>query len=590
MSFRPTAWILVALAALAAPRAGQVLERFERSLAPLEGTRPAQWRVVWTEDPARRATVSWTTAEAGQVHRVHYDARSRGGRLSEYAHVTPAARNGAYTIDDQEVAPPAYFHHAVLTDLPPSSRVHFVVESDGSLSPELYFVTAPEADEPFSILSGGDSRSGHLTRCVMNRLMAELVAESPEILALAHGGDYVYDGSKWTMWSDWLSHYELTVGPDGRVLPIVPARGNHDLGPLFDQVFDAPGVDGRAYYATRLSPSVALVTLNSEISAAGDQAEWLGDTLAELRPTVRWLLATYHRPIWPAVKSPSSAKPHWAPLFERHDVDLVLESDGHCMKRTVPIRDDARDPTGVVYLGEGGLGVRQRRPRDDRWYLHEPGMTRSGHHVIRIDFAADGLRSRFLLQDEPTLTAADHQRIVPPQATWLLHTGSDPAPGWTERGYDVEGWRPARASFGYGDGDGQGTLLADMEDGYERVYVRTGFDGSLVEDTRDLGLVVDYDDGFVAYLNGREVCRASVEGSGATARVESHEAEGPRYFGIEGWRELVVPGENVLALEGHNVRLGSSDFLLDPWLAGDALPDATAPEVVDDHTLRPRRR
>ena len=45
---------------------------FLEQMTTLEGTRPAQWRVVWTEQPATRATVSWSTAEAGSEHRVRY--------------------------------------------------------------------------------------------------------------------------------------------------------------------------------------------------------------------------------------------------------------------------------------------------------------------------------------------------------------------------------------------------------------------------------------------------------------------------------------------------------------------------------------
>ena len=101
-----------------------------------------------------------------------------------------------------------------------------------------------------------------------------------------------------------------------------------------------------------ISPKVALVTLNSEISAGGDQQAWLAKTLYDLRPKVRWLLAEYHRPVWPAVKSPGKAKKFWLPLFEKFNLDLVVESDGHVIKRTVPIRNEKKDPTGIVYVGE----------------------------------------------------------------------------------------------------------------------------------------------------------------------------------------------------------------------------------------------
>ena len=48
-------------------------------------------------------------------------------------------------------------------------------------------------------------------------------------------------------------------------------------------------------------------------------------------------------------------------LFEKYNVDLALESDGHCIKRTVPIRNGKQD-NWVVYVGEGGLELANAAP------------------------------------------------------------------------------------------------------------------------------------------------------------------------------------------------------------------------------------
>ena len=44
------------------------------------------------------------------------------------------------------------------------------------------------------------------------------------------------------------------------------------------------------------------------------------------RPAHRWLAVQYHRPAFPAVKSPSGALQFWVPLFDRFNVDLVYEA------------------------------------------------------------------------------------------------------------------------------------------------------------------------------------------------------------------------------------------------------------------------
>ena len=142
---------------------------------------------------------------------------------------------------------------------------------------------------------------------------------------------------------------------------------------------------------------MAVVTLNTNAAGGGDQAAWLEGELKRLRPQTKWLVTNYHRPLFPAVKRPSGLAHIWAPLFEKYNVDLACESDGHCIKRTVPIRDGKKDPTGVTYIGEGGFGVRQRDPKGDHWYLKEGGIVGKGHHVMRLDFADDTLRIRTIL-------------------------------------------------------------------------------------------------------------------------------------------------------------------------------------------------
>lgn len=362
--------------------------------APLRGTNPAHWRIVWTEDPATTALVAWSTAAEGSTHSVQIRVRGQRERRR-----IECQRSGRYSGD-----PVLYFHHATIDNLEPETEYELVMTSDDNESPMMYFKTAPSDDRPLSILFGGDSRSDRDSRRQMNSMMAEMVAygadarnEAEEMFALAHGGDYIVDGRSLQQWSAWMSDHELTIAADGRMLPIIPARGNHDPGPLFNQVFGFEDDDTDNYYAIDVGPSLRFITLNTEISTAGDQRTWLDAELQESRPTHTWVLAQYHRPAFPAVKRPSGALNSWVPLFEEYNVDLVCEADGHCIKRTLPIRDGQHDETGVVYIGEGGLGVQQRNPDANHWYLQAPGMVSRGHHVQWLTFSSDELRYRCVL-------------------------------------------------------------------------------------------------------------------------------------------------------------------------------------------------
>ncbi|MHC4539197.1 MAG: outer membrane protein assembly factor BamB family protein [Planctomycetota bacterium] len=156
--------------------------------------------------------------------------------------------------------------------------------------------------------------------------------------------------------------------------------------------------------------------------------------------------------------------------------------------------------------------------------------------------------------------------VIPRNASWQYLAGSDPPQNWTSLEFDARQWKTDVGSFGYGDDDIMTHL--DMRGKYTRVYVRTTFQGKDLLGAHEVGLMVKYDDAFIAYLNGREILRKGVAtGHGAEASdIESRDARGFEYFQITGWQELVKKGINVIALEGHNVNATSTDFSLHPYL------------------------
>jgi len=168
--------------------------------------------------------------------------------------------------------------------------------------------------------------------------------------------------------------------------------------------------------------------------------------------------------------------------------------------------------------------------------------------------------------------------LISPGDTWSFFPGktapSTPASAWKELDFDDAKWASGEAGFGYGDDD-DGTILDDMEAGYASVYIRKAFNIDSVPRDRDVELIMDYDDGFIAYLNGREVARSCVPSGDltyATLASSSHEAAKPETFVLGAATDLFRQGRNVLAVEGHNVALVSTDFSLTPALR---MPPAT---------------
>ncbi|MGH9362274.1 MAG: right-handed parallel beta-helix repeat-containing protein, partial [Thermoanaerobaculia bacterium] len=126
------------------------------------------------------------------------------------------------------------------------------------------------------------------------------------------------------------------------------------------------------------------------------------------------------------------------------------------------------------------------------------------------------------------------------------------------------------------------TVLADMLGRYSTVYLRKAFSVADPAATGELELVVDYDDGFIAFLNGREVARSNAGPAGVYPRInalatDSREAGSPEVFRIGDGGSFLLTGVNVLAVVGLNRSTDSGDFSLHPSLrsadpAGEGCP------------------
>lgn len=397
---RPAAALLCAAALSAQPE--KPAKATAASPAPAA---PLHVRALWLQDPAHEVVISWSTRAPAPAARVLWDRAPGPGNGAPYAREAKPERSGRYS-----GSPELYYHHARIVGLEPSTTYRFVVESGGVRSGELRFTTAPTDERSFTLIFNADSRSDPRARRAVNRRIAALAAD-PEVTAMILGGDYVMNGRSLRQWIAWLDDQEVTTTRDGRTLPLIPVRGNHEArGKLYDELFCWPGGGyGKNRYALRLGAHVLLVVLNTEAPAGGEQAAFLERTLRAHR-SVRWQVAAYHRPFWPAVKRPCRAKRHWLPIFEDFRLDLALEADGHVIKRTVPIRNGMQDPRGVVYIGEGGGGVPPRTPKKDRWFLQPPGKAGRGHHVWTLRFTREELRLRAVLVDGKVF---DEHRILP---------------------------------------------------------------------------------------------------------------------------------------------------------------------------------
>ena len=126
--------------------------------------------------------------------------------------------------------------------------------------------------------------------------------------------------------------------------------------------------------------------------------------------------------------------------------------------------------------------------------------------------------------------------------------------GWTGVGYDDSQWLESLASVSTPFIYGETTQLPDYGYGYRSIYFRRNFIVSDISGIAQLTLRIDYDDGFVAYLNGKEIVRRGVSG-GADQPVayDVYATYHPRGFteeiDISGAVTNLLAGTNVLAIQ-----------------------------------------
>lgn len=182
--------------------------------------------------------------------------------------------------------------------------------------------------------------------------------------------------------------------------------------------------------------------------------------------------------------------------------------------------------------------------------------------------------------DEYFLLFASGNDIVTPQSCWqtVVNHGdnwryilpSSNIDSWNTVSFNDDSWEKGPSGIGYGDGDDATTISSTIS-----LYMRINFNIADVSQIEEAALQIDFDDGFVAYINGSEIARTGVSGTPPgfnTAASPGREAKmynggNPLEFSISNPSAIFQDGDNVLAIEIHNGSESSSDLSSIPFLS-----------------------
>jgi hypothetical protein len=181
--------------------------------------------------------------------------------------------------------------------------------------------------------------------------------------------------------------------------------------------------------------------------------------------------------------------------------------------------------------------------------------------------------------------------FIPFSSNWkYLDNGTDQGTNWITLAFDDSGWSNGLAELGYGDGD-EATVVQDNAtpgynandtDRYITTYFRRSFTVSSLAGLLSAQMAIEYDDGAVVYLNGREIFR--------TANVPTNHNYLTTTTGQAGEDTIAVAlidptnfveGVNVIAAEVHQQAANSSDVSFNVQLIGvPVIIHNVSPEVA----------
>lgn len=359
----------------------------------LQAERPTALYLTWKQKPDTTMTILWITDSKDKNDAIYF--RRMGHEHWE-------KKSGKHS--DMPLNKPYFIHQTELTGLKPNHTYEFRIGKEEDI---YKFQTLPShLNEDYSIrfIVGGDMYHGPRTLEVMESTSSVAAKLDPHFILI--GGDIAYSASSnrykresFDRWMEWLQSWSKTmVRADGTIIPIIPAIGNHETNGRFNQtptqalmfyaLFPMPGEQG--YNVLDFGNYMSIILLDSGHThpIKGNQTDWLRETLKKRRDTPH-KFALYHVPAYPSVGTgtdiiSTDIRTNWVPLFDQYHLDTAFENHCHTYKRSHPLLNNAIDPDGVLYMGDGAWGVRETRiPKtpEELWYLARSAAVR---HVLMV--------------------------------------------------------------------------------------------------------------------------------------------------------------------------------------------------------------
>ena len=302
-----------------------------------------------------------------------------------YTIVPYAKKNKPVAFRSADVA--YYKYEAKVSDLEPDTEYIYWVEVGDEKFPVQRFKTAGTSGS-FNFLWMSDVHAhpdnpGKMTMVELLRQDAEAqTASSGGIDLVLFSGDAVKYGSRYDNWQQWngaptVTNYMFAMIPGNKEYYYtgsstfydyywyLAVKNNPPNGPdateqegcywfLRDGVMFV-GIDSLIHKGSRMT----MYNKKSEVLMA--QTNWFDKVVTSQRGKFRYLVVFQHDPWFVYAASNNSFDKSrgnydtWRHVFDKHKVDLALSGDEHNYIRTKPLRGDAANSEGTIYMVAGQI-------------------------------------------------------------------------------------------------------------------------------------------------------------------------------------------------------------------------------------------
>jgi hypothetical protein len=290
--------------------------------------------LTWKENPAISQAVTW---------------RTNSSLSQPFAEIAPAdpspnfkknrqkyqAETSELRLDDRLM----YYHTVNFVNLQPNTLYAYRVGSGETWSEWFHFRTASDQPDSFEFIFFGDAQNEIFS--LWSRVIRSAYAYAPKSRFMIHAGDLVDRANSGRQWDEWFK----AGGWIFAMVPSLPVAGNHEyklglegirtFSKFWKHQFSLPenGIENlkeTVYYIDY--QGVRIISLNSNNSLE-KQARWL-ETVLERNPN-NWTVIVFHHPVFSSAKGRDNlmVRKLWKPLFDKFEVDLVLQGHDHVYSR-----------------------------------------------------------------------------------------------------------------------------------------------------------------------------------------------------------------------------------------------------------------